>query len=725
MTPPVGSPFVHALRTASILGEQGASMLAVALALVTGGIPVFPCGVDKAPLVSGGFKGRSSNKAQVRAWWEKFPDALPAVVPGDGGLAALDVDSAESAEAAKGAGVSLTAGFIVATGGTSVPFMFEGQELQPMHVYVVSSVEPQLKGVVVRYNAGYVIAPGARRGAKTYRVIHDGDPAPWGFCAPAARPQVPLPPAELDLKRVEAAVDAIPNTADTDRNQYVAMAHKIKAAAGGAGRQLFLDWAARWPGPVDTAEDERVWDTLPPTTIDAFALFRLAAKYGFIATRELQLGAQVDFADASDRGNAIPSGPAIGAPQHRRLPVKSFAEVTPVAIDWLLPGRLARQQITMINGWPGEGKTSVVIDIVARLSQGRELPDGTRPPRPLRVMYLSTEDSQSVLSLRLRAAGADSSQVLSIPDTDVLALTLPTHQARWIELLLEHQIDVVAIDPMKAVLDPDLKDIAEQDARLFMLALRQICERANVAAICIRHPSKATAAGRMTAIGAASGSLAYTAAARIELLVGRMPDDEETRALASVKNNLAAPPPALLYAIVSRDLALMEGEDATESVAAIDWRGVDTTIQADELLARREGREERTKLEVAKEFLKNILADGPMDHRAVRSEGRKLGITKRTLERARQQLGWTCIVGNLRAGGRQIWGLQGQTPGEFGQGTGTSQGEQEPEPSALSDREGTGAPIAKDSSTAVLGESGSEASGSPEELGGQFATLAT
>src|SRR5690349_13145092 len=109
-------------------------------------------------LVAGGFTSRSADEIQVRRWWEEHPEALPAIVPGDAALAALDVDSAGAAQAVRDAGVSLTDGFIVATGGTSAPFPFEGGELPPMHVYLAASTQPKLKGVVARYKAGYVIA---------------------------------------------------------------------------------------------------------------------------------------------------------------------------------------------------------------------------------------------------------------------------------------------------------------------------------------------------------------------------------------------------------------------------------------------------------------------------------------------------------------------------------------------------------------------------------------
>jgi len=630
------------------------------------------------------------------------------IVPADGGLVALDVDSPKALAALRVAGLlpsglldALKArapdadlgseyGLIVATGGKSPLFEFEGATIPPMHVYLrADGGPPSVPSVVVcRYDSGYVIAPGSR-GRNPYRLLGRGDPQPF---AAASVPALPvLVPPEIaragaqrapDIERVQQAVAFIPNTADTDRNHYVACAHMIKGAAGDAGRDMFLDWDAKYPGIVNAAEDERVFDTISKPRTGWPELWRLAASHGFDATPEIAEDARSDFDDPI---SSTVAPPPRSAPN---LSVRSFAEVKPQPIEWLLPGRVARQQITMINGWPGEGKTSVVIDISARMTRAEKLPDGTQTPRPLRVLFLSTEDSESILHLRLRAAGADMGRVFTIPDTELHHLTLPSHKATWVRYLREYQIDVVIVDPMKTFLDPNLKDIAEQDARKFMLALRQVCEATNVAAICIRHPNKATAGGHSTAVSAASGSLAFTAAARIELVVGRMPDDEDIRALAHVKNNLAKPPGALLYRIVSKDVRFEDdGSTITQDVAGIEWGGVDDHITGDELLARREAREERSKLEEAKAFLKNFLASRPVEHTIVRSAARRHGITQRTLERALSHVGWSNIDGNLRTGGKAIWGLKGQTLDDYGRPSSASKAESAVEPADLSDLE--------------------------------------
>src|SRR5207249_1034875 len=125
------------------------------------GWPVFPCGHDKRPTVARGFHARSLDPAQIESWWRTHPDALPAIVPGDGDLAAIDVDSTRAAMTVDGAGYLPDAGgFVVQTAGTSAAFSYRDRIWQPMRIYIRATEPPKLSDAVVRFRNGYVIAPG-------------------------------------------------------------------------------------------------------------------------------------------------------------------------------------------------------------------------------------------------------------------------------------------------------------------------------------------------------------------------------------------------------------------------------------------------------------------------------------------------------------------------------------------------------------------------------------
>jgi putative DNA primase/helicase len=72
-------------------------MLAAALLYARHGWPIFPCSRNKRPLVKNGFKVATTDEAQIRAWWGRWPDASVGCPTGPqgNGLFVLDVDLPE------------------------------------------------------------------------------------------------------------------------------------------------------------------------------------------------------------------------------------------------------------------------------------------------------------------------------------------------------------------------------------------------------------------------------------------------------------------------------------------------------------------------------------------------------------------------------------------------------------------------------------------------------
>src|SRR5215218_5009589 len=62
-----------------------------ALRLAHAGLPVFPCGADKRPLVAWR-DGSTADPQQVDALWARYPSALPAIDLAKAGLVVLDGD---------------------------------------------------------------------------------------------------------------------------------------------------------------------------------------------------------------------------------------------------------------------------------------------------------------------------------------------------------------------------------------------------------------------------------------------------------------------------------------------------------------------------------------------------------------------------------------------------------------------------------------------------------
>jgi len=66
--------------------------LTAALSLATAGLPVFPAGPDKRPLLAGWQEKAPTEEEQIRKWWDNHPAAVPAIVVGRAGLIVIDCD---------------------------------------------------------------------------------------------------------------------------------------------------------------------------------------------------------------------------------------------------------------------------------------------------------------------------------------------------------------------------------------------------------------------------------------------------------------------------------------------------------------------------------------------------------------------------------------------------------------------------------------------------------
>jgi hypothetical protein len=71
---------------------SGTGNLNAALSLAAAGLPVFPAGPDKRPLLVSWQEKASTEEEQIRKWWHAHPAALPAIVVGRAGLVVIDCD---------------------------------------------------------------------------------------------------------------------------------------------------------------------------------------------------------------------------------------------------------------------------------------------------------------------------------------------------------------------------------------------------------------------------------------------------------------------------------------------------------------------------------------------------------------------------------------------------------------------------------------------------------
>jgi len=325
-----------------------------------------------------------------------------------------------------------------------------------------------------------------------------------------------------------------------------------------------------------------------------------------------------------------------------------LSQVEEERLYWLWRGRIPLGAITLLDGDPGLGKSLLTLDLAARVSTGREMPDGTpgvEGEGPQRVLLFSAEDDPARTILpRLRAAGAD----LDLVELGQGAWTQRTGKKslehrnfllpRDVEVLqwkLEEDSNplLVIIDPLMAFLEGRVNSWRDQDVRAALAPLAKIAQKSWAAIVIVRHLNKAAGA---SAIYRGGGSIGIIGAARSGLLVAKSPDDpEHERVLASVKSNLGPPMPSMRYQVLATPSV-----NGVPGVPWVDWKG-ECELSATQLLnAAPMGRGEPHpgKTQAAVEWLRAALAEGPRLGREVEREAQTAGIAEGTLRRAREQL---------------------------------------------------------------------------------------
>jgi len=369
-----------------------------------------------------------------------------------------------------------------------------------------------------------------------------------------------------------------------------------------------------------------------------------------------------------------------------RLGIRSrrASAVLGACVEWLMPGRLAFGHVHVLDGDPGIGKSTLALDIAARLSRGLPMPEpppplpeeppksrrrGKSPPEeailaeppppppppPLIAgsIIISAEDKDdTAVQPRLVAAGADLDRI-EIVDEIVVAnprggmmsrpLLFPDDGAELEALIHSTGARFVIIDPIMAFIGSDRRGRQidahkDQSVRQLMYALRRLAERTGACILLIRHLSKSMV---VSALRRGLASIGIAAAARIVLLAADHLETPGVRCLAGVKTNLDAAATTLTYRIVKN----------AEGVARIEWLE-ECDYSADDLLRRRRIKDTTpTRQREAEAFLREILFDNPRTAVDVLAHAALRGLNGGTLDRAAKALG----IERTKKGKQWMW----------------------------------------------------------------------
>jgi putative DNA primase/helicase len=328
-------------------------------------------------------------------------------------------------------------------------------------------------------------------------------------------------------------------------------------------------------------------------------------------------------------------------------------------VDWLWPGRFARGKFGLIAGLPDMGKGQIAAFIAAAVTANVDLPCDEGNATQGNVIWFNAEDgARDTVLPRLVAAGADADRVHFVDSVLIsgeekhFSLVTDLHLLRKAIIRIGN-VTLVIIDPVSAYLGVGKVDSrSATDVRGTLTPLKVMAEELHVAVIGVAHFNKRD--DIKSALLRVSDSIAYVAAARHVYAVLDDAEDKDSKLFVKAKNNLAKDTKALRYGVSVKTVGHDTKLGVDINAPYIIWHSQHVEITANEAMQAAGG---HTAKREAREFLLERLETGPVNSDDLVEEAKQEGISKRTLDRAKKELGIKSRKQRGSTGGGWFWEL--------------------------------------------------------------------
>jgi len=309
-------------------------------------------------------------------------------------------------------------------------------------------------------------------------------------------------------------------------------------------------------------------------------------------------------------------------------------------ISWLWPGFLPRGAMTLLAGRPGVGKSSVALDLFARLIKcagGEEArwPDGEpielELPLDQKFLWIDTEAALGIFRQRLNAWNIPRGKFAFNEGRELEPLRVDNDgDWGWIKGAVEStRTPLVVVDSLSYAHEGE--ENSNDYMKFVMRRLADLASEFNTSVCVIHHLNKLPAGfpDWPPTLDMIRGASAITQFPRSVIGIGKPKAEEADFGFMCIKNNIAALPEPLGYSTTGEGPA---------------WG------EAPAIGARTGG--EPTARERAAAFLLEFLAGGPKWATTVQAEAEKRGFAERTLDEAKKNL-----VRSYKIAGKWAWEL--------------------------------------------------------------------
>jgi hypothetical protein len=312
---------------------------------------------------------------------------------------------------------------------------------------------------------------------------------------------------------------------------------------------------------------------------------------------------------------------------------------------WLWYDHIPVGDVTVFAGMPAKGKSTAAIDVVARLTTGRDFPGSVKQVEACEVAILASEDNPKTTTVpRLRAAAADVTRVHLIQGTS-------DGQQEW-EIGLDNDLGIlreflhsrptiklIVMDPVTSYIG-DVDPNKPKEVRPFLNKLKKFAEEMDISLLLIMHLSKNPDVSALHRVGGAATWIEVPRS--VWFFDVKQRDDEEAPpayVMVNGKLNIVADErkKSLEYSFSGVEVEI---KGVLQSMGTIRW-GEESSITLEQQYSRAKEKPgpEPKKVDAAADWLRTYLDDGQKFAADVFAAGEVAGHAEKTLRKAQAKLG--------------------------------------------------------------------------------------
>jgi hypothetical protein len=309
------------------------------------------------------------------------------------------------------------------------------------------------------------------------------------------------------------------------------------------------------------------------------------------------------------------------------------SDVETVPIEWICKPYIPLAFTTLFTGDPGIGKSTTVGSIVSAITNPSEKTIWNIKKHGNVLWYTAEETPEHNIRPRLEKMYAELSKVQIYPHR----IEFSDNNLQEIRKHIEVSKPVlVIIDPVQAFFESGSNSNDMIEVRSFMARLQELANEFQIAILAIRHSSKGT---KEKLLYSGIGSIDFSGAARSEIFMAINPLNEQQRIIGLIKSNFVAAEKEETF-VVSTDNGVINLIEKNQfPISKYFAEATKANLRPSPALNE------------AKDFLNAVLTNGPMLATEVSKKADEAGVSKRTLQRAKEGL----VKSYLKSDAENAW----------------------------------------------------------------------